>query len=128
METTVNQRVKSILNAKGIPQEEFRVNIGLADKGQLSRWITEKESIPAKHLVEILKQYPYINARWLLFGEGEMLGSEVADWIVQDQAQPYLKPCAACEAKDLHIRDLQAQVSRLDSLLYGDHPKTGAAS
>lgn len=135
MYMTVNQRLSVYIAEKKIDPPEFYKKIG-ASRGDWSGWINAGKAIPLNKLQLITSICKDLNVRWLITGEGEMLGPEISDWIVQDQAQPYIKGCAACEAKDLHIRDLQnrlvlldAQVARLETMLYsGSQQKHGAAS
>lgn len=76
MDLSINQRVKEVVQFKGLTEKKFLIDIGMRDTGQASRWFTDSEGFPPKHLLSMIKAYKDINARWLITGEGKMIEGE----------------------------------------------------
>ena len=123
----INQRFIKFVEINKLKKKDIAALLGVSDT-RFKQWEDNDRKLSADLIQIICTQFPALNVRWLITGEGEMMGSEVADWIAQDQPQTGSKGCAACEAKDLHIRDLQNQVTLLNSILYSEHQKNGADS
>lgn len=118
MDLSTGQRVKEYIKLRGISQEKLRISIGVTSASQLSRFINGKESIPEKHMIEMIIKYCDINARWLLTGVGSMLNEEEKG--LEDESheptQPY-KNCVMCEEKDIRIKDLKDHIESLKKIL-----------
>ncbi|KAF0198371.1 MAG: hypothetical protein FD166_1424 [Bacteroidetes bacterium] len=71
MEGTVNQRVEILLREKEISQTEIAKKLSVS-KQTVSNWISGNVQIPLRHIVSLLTEYDWINARWLLVGKGSM--------------------------------------------------------
>ena len=69
--STINQRLKLIINLSGKQQNEIARAIEITDQ-QLSNW-TNNTKPSVEGLKRILKYFPNVDARWLMTGEGEML-------------------------------------------------------
>ncbi|PXX96878.1 hypothetical protein DF185_19760 [Marinifilum breve] len=80
----VNKRVKLFLENKEISQEQFKKDISVKSKQQVSNWINCNEKIPERHLFTMIHIYKDLNARWLITGEGEMNEPEGKDIVIHD--------------------------------------------
>ena len=69
MEKTVKQRLVEFITALNITQAEFQRRCNLSS-GYINNMVN---GIGAAKLDQILSEYPLLNAKWLLTGEGEML-------------------------------------------------------
>lgn len=72
MDLSVNQRLERFLFEKKISQEELRIRLGLKTRQQVSNWINCQDPIPDKHLLSIIREYPELNANWLIREIGPM--------------------------------------------------------
>lgn len=72
MDLSVNQRLERFLFEKKISQEELRIRLGLKARQQVSNWINCQDPIPDKHLLSIIREYPELNANWLIREIGPM--------------------------------------------------------
>lgn len=78
METTVKQRLIAFINFLGISQAEFQRRCNMA-----SGFINNiNKSIGTKTLMKIESEYPQLNTRWLITGQGPMTTS--APGVVQN--------------------------------------------
>lgn len=73
MDMSINKRLEKFLFEKNISQEKLRIKLGLKTRQQVSNWINCHDHIPDKHLLTILRQFPELNANWLLRDVGSML-------------------------------------------------------
>lgn len=72
METTVKQRLITFINFLGISQSEFQRRCNMA-----SGFINNiNKSIGTKTLMKIESEFPQLNTRWLITGQGQMLSNE----------------------------------------------------
>lgn len=73
MELTINERIKKFCEYKRIAVSKFE------KKSYLSNGYVKsiKKSLGSEKLDNILNAFPELNREWLLYGEGEMLKSEV---------------------------------------------------
>ncbi len=78
MDLTVNQRLRDYLEFKKISFESFRKSVNVGRIQHVSAWMASREKIPDRVLIETIKVYEDLEYRWLLFGEGSMLKSDVA--------------------------------------------------
>lgn len=98
---TINQRVKEYLDFKNVSYAELGRMI-ISKRGDVSSWFNEKSmvEIPPKKVLEIIKVYKDLNARWLITGEGEMLESNAMNpQIVAEPKVDYGDCMARLEAK-----------------------------
>lgn len=79
MESTVKERLVSFINHIGITQAAFQRKCNLS-AGYINNMVN---SIGAAKLESILSEYPQLNRRWLLTGEGQMLNNSGAPSITQ---------------------------------------------
>lgn len=73
METSVKQRIIKFIKYKNLTQREFE-RICLLGNGYITNI---RKSFGAEKLQNITLQFPELNREWLLYGEGEMIKSEV---------------------------------------------------
>jgi SOS-response transcriptional repressor LexA len=73
MENTIKERVKVFCLYKHIPVSKFESECGLSNAYISSM----RKSFGTEKLDNVLKAFPELNREWLLYGEGEMLKSEV---------------------------------------------------
>ena len=116
MDLSINQRLREFITSKKISQEGFRISIGVAKKQQVSGWLTGVDKIPEKYLIETIRKYRDVNARWLLLGEGSMMEGESIEMEIQEP-KPEYKNCIACQAKDAHIKSLNEYIDTLRQML-----------
>lgn len=76
---TVNERLKNFLTTFHIKNEDLRKILLIKQKTQISSWLNDKEAIPDKHILKILREYPNLNANWFLNGSGSMLNDEKSE-------------------------------------------------
>ena len=67
MDKSINQRFVKILEEKNISQSEYadRIKTGRAN---VNNWCKLKNAIPLDSIVELLRMFPDIDARWFLTG------------------------------------------------------------
>ncbi len=70
---TVKDRLKAYIKSQGLKTRSFEISIG-ASNGYVNGLVN---TIGPKYLNKILEIYPNLNREWLLFGEGNMLLSDV---------------------------------------------------
>lgn len=68
----VIERIYEFVESKGITINEFSKIITVSN-GYFSKQRAGKANVGSQILEKIVKQYPEINSRWLLTGEGKML-------------------------------------------------------
>lgn len=72
METTVKQRLIDFIDFIGITPAEFQRNCGLS-----SGFVNNiSKGIGTRALLKIESEYPQLNTRWLITGQGQMLSNE----------------------------------------------------
>lgn len=117
METTVNQRIEQFLKARNIPQTEIAAKLNVT-KQTVSNWVSGTVQIPVKHIVSLLKEYDYLNARWLLTGTGELDKDAVnevpASLKMEGMIDLLTKQLAD---KDKVIASLQKEIGKLEERL-----------
>ena len=121
MEQTVNQRVKAYIDNKKISQESFRASIGVANKQQVSQWLTESSRIPEKYLIEMIRKYVDVNARWLLTGEGEMFLNPANETLQLNDIKT-IADCENCKRLNSYIERQERLIERLERQLGHDVP------
>jgi hypothetical protein len=84
---TLNQRVVKFMKYVNFTQIDLKNLLKLRTHTPVSNWYNEKENIPDKHLPEIIRRFPDLNARWLITGDGTMLNEGMA--VVNDPQPPY---------------------------------------
>lgn len=87
MQSTVNQRFKSLRIKLGLSQVEFANAMNLSQTF-VSRIEKEETDIPTNTLITICEKYG-ISSDWLLFGKGEMQQDQVQ---TQSQGQSAYAP------------------------------------
>ena len=70
MEDAINSRVKEFLKSKGVTQKEFCERIGIP-LSTLKTAFQRNSSLSADTLSKVSIEYPHLNIKWLLTGEGE---------------------------------------------------------
>lgn len=115
MESAINERVIIYANDKGISQEQFRVDVGATDKGQVNKWFNLKEGIPARYILKMIEKYKDLDARWLVTGSVTIPKNDIPDMVIHEPQSTY--SCKACVAKDITIGILNDYVSDLREAL-----------
>ena len=87
METTVAQRIKSILNDNQISIAAFAKMIGMLQV-TCNRQIRGDQAVSLAMIEGFLHVFPDISAEWLLRGEGEMCKSNSGSAHVEATAKP----------------------------------------
>lgn len=73
MERTVKERLVKFISASNLTQAEFQRRCNLSS-GYINNMV---DGIGAAKLEQIISEFPHLNTKWLLTGEGEMLKSSV---------------------------------------------------
>lgn len=122
MEGTVNQRVEILLREKDISQTELAKKLSVS-KQTVSNWISGNVQIPLRHIVSIVTEYDWINARWLLVGKGSMedlQGKKQKDSPDQLKCEGMVDLLSKqLKEKDGLILSLQKEVGKLEERLEG---------
>lgn len=85
MKTTITQRIKELIDFKGMSINSFSKKINIVQT-TLNRQINgDTSSIPVDTIEAILHYFPEISAEWLLRGEGDMLNQKSKD--LQEEKQ-----------------------------------------
>jgi len=71
MDLSLSQRIKKYIDLKKITQESFGRPLGVG-KSSVGQWVNGKTEPSAAKKIQILKEYPDLNPRWFLFGQGNM--------------------------------------------------------
>ncbi len=72
----VSERIKMIIDYYGENKNTFSKKIGLSNNVTIGRIINENRKPSYEILSKIATNYPEINTKWLLVGEGEMINNE----------------------------------------------------
>jgi hypothetical protein len=68
-------RIKEIINYKGISTHKFCIEIGVANG-----FFDKVKDIGSNKVLKILETYPEISPEWLITGKGEMLKGETVSF------------------------------------------------
>lgn len=69
---SVIDRIKEIIEYKGISARQFCIDVGIANG-----YLDKVKDVGSEKLLKILNTYPEISPEWLLTGKGEMLKHEI---------------------------------------------------
>jgi hypothetical protein len=111
MKTTLGVRLKDFINYKKIKNLEFAAAVS-ATQQEVTNW-SNGRGLAVNRLVDILKSYPDLNARWLLTGQGEMINGmqgEIQE-LVQEPPSTYETRCRLCDEKEKRIAILEKLIS-----------------
>ena len=75
---SVNKRISAVCEYKKLKQSDL-VSEGFGSKQTVSFIFNEKQKPSTKFLEQFLKLFSDLNARWLITGDGEMFGEEIAN-------------------------------------------------
>jgi len=73
---TVNQRIEELMNYLGMNPNSFSKSIGLTGNSTISRIIKGKTTPSYETLSLIYTKYDWVDVRWLMTGDGEMIRSD----------------------------------------------------
>ena len=122
MDMSINKRLEKFLFEKNISQEKLRIKLGLKTRQQVSNWINCHDHIPDKHLLSIIRQFPELNANWLLRDVGNML-------IDQKQLRQINRNeygfCEDCIDKDKEIAMLKNLLEKKEQELKAQYKESG---
>ena len=82
----VLERIKEFIDYKGIAVSAFEKSIGMSN-ASLGKSLKTGGTIGADKLGIILNEYPEINLRWLVMGEGQMLNSDQPENVADEKPQ-----------------------------------------
>lgn len=72
MDNEINQRVRDLILSKGLSQKEFSQTLDVS-QSIVTYIINDRNKVSLDVIQKIARNYPEINLKWLLLGEGEML-------------------------------------------------------
>lgn len=115
---SLGDRLLEFINYLGISKNQFGISIGLGSAENvrnLTKGITNNPR--SSLLVDVLKKYPHLNARWLMTGEGKMLYDDNGKkqnyklmhdepTTLNDSENSYKVNCIACYNKQIEIKRL----------------------
>lgn len=81
----LGQRLKAFMDSKRINNKQLADCLGV-NPVAISKWINQDNSFGMESLRKCLVQFPDLNARWLILGEGEMLDKAKEYSITKDVA------------------------------------------
>lgn len=130
MESTL-YRIKEYIDYKKISVRAFEQKVGMSN-GSFASQLKNGRTIGVDRLENILREYPELNAAWILTGEGEMLKSAFLPVHVKEEG------AEAATFKNKYYEliekyaDTQEELSRLyakyatmlEGMKKGDHIKT----
>jgi transcriptional regulator with XRE-family HTH domain len=128
MDISINKRLSEYLKGKDFKQKELAEYLVLKDQ-QVSKWFLNKEQIPDKHIIKIIKYYPDLPARWFITGEGAVNIQEGAT--IHEPVNGYGKQkdcCEMCREKDERIADLKDHIVTLRQQLIEKKESSSANS
>lgn len=76
---TVNQRIEELIKYLDLNPNSFSKSIGLTGNSTISRIVKGKTMPSYETLLLICDTYDWLNIRWLMTGEGEMIRSDQKD-------------------------------------------------
>ena len=108
---TINQRFELLLKAEKINQKKFGVKAGLSEK-TVSNIINGRTKFPKSDFFQaIAKNYPHVNLRWMLLGEGDMyLSKEERARVSAISSDERAKLMRIIGEKDVQLIDKTEQV------------------
>jgi len=78
MKTTITERIRQIIAYLGVTERKF-AETATIPQSTFSSYFNRGSEPSLNAIVLILKTYPWINAKWLLLEEGEMVVEEKED-------------------------------------------------
>jgi len=113
---SINQRLEILLHEKKISQAELGSKI-ICKAQVISNWMTGKENVSSRYSIKILEVFPDINARWFLFGVGDMY--ELKPDVVEEPAEKYnhVKILGRIENENEFLREQIKQKDKLIEIL-----------
>ncbi len=90
-------RIREIREKLGLTRHEFATKIKIKEE-LLKSVELKRQKIPAEVIAKIVRNYPQVNARWLLIGNGNMfveseqykVSDEVENYVSNNTGQKYL--------------------------------------
>ena len=70
------QRLEYFARSTGLSLNAFGLKVGF-NAGAFSRILRDQSNIGVHHIISLVNQYPELSIRWLLLGEGPMLGTNL---------------------------------------------------
>lgn len=71
---TMKERIRQVMEREEMSQKEFSAAIGIS-QASLSSILNGRTMPTNRHVEAIHRRFPEINTNWMMFGEGEMLGT-----------------------------------------------------
>lgn len=122
---TINQRLIEYYETKNISAPEFYKKFG-GNRNEWSGWSNSGKPITVAKIQRILAEFPDINARWFLTGEGQMLNQIEPDknkYAENNKMRVIEEPSYVCS----NCAALQAEIKKLNSDLIDAKNETIAA-
>jgi len=75
---TIGERIYQLMKHYGLNKNSLTVKLGTSSNSVIGRIVNDPDRAPSYDILkEILIKHPNVNARWLVTGEGDILGKEV---------------------------------------------------
>ncbi len=81
----MKDRIRRIMELEGLTQQDYAMKLGISP-ASLSSIYTGRTNPTNNHVQAVHRAFPDVNISWLLFGEGEMLNSDLQDRHVSTHA------------------------------------------
>ena len=103
----IKERILQIAKKKGVANRKICQKIGLAYGGFTGE--NKKRPVNSDTIANLLAEYPEVNPRWLLTGQGSMLREQSAPEVAPPPSEP------AFPGFIEKIQDLSVKVGRLEA-------------
>lgn len=74
----MKDRIRTIMEQAKLSQQDFAARLGISP-ASLSSIFTGRTNPTNNHVMAVHRAFPQINVNWLMFGEGQMMVSEVSN-------------------------------------------------
>lgn len=114
MERSINDRLNEWLLYRKISQAELARKLIIKGRSQVNQWCRSTAPIPDNYILDIIRLFPDLSARWFITGSGDML-EKIIDHglhIINESAPPY-KNTGSCTNPDC-----MADKQKMKELIY----------
>ena len=86
----MKERIKQFMDYKALNAADLADTIGV-QRSNVSHVVNGRNNPSSSFIEKLLLTFPELNARWLITGEGEMVGQQI-DMVKAEKAEPSRKP------------------------------------
>jgi len=122
MDISTNQRIIKLITETSSTNKEFARQIGIKQQN-ITQWKENSSYVSPRILCKIIKQFPDINARWLITGEGEMYRNDIDVNDFQEKNNTIMESTNSYKTENEILKDrikyLEKTLKEKDLLLSG---------